>query len=110
MSTDAYSESELRERFEEVVVSTSDKNTKVMHLPSENGEEVPLCDRPLQSKEWREKSLDVYPLGWFENGFCDYCREKIREREERAQQETPDWVYTGEAAPSNAAEAEWADS
>lgn len=73
----AISESEIRQEYSEVIVSTSSKSSKRMHLPSDNGKVEPRCDRALNGKSWRVKDLAVYPPGWHD--FCQSCMDKVEE-------------------------------
>lgn len=77
VDTADYSNAALRDRFEEVVVSTSPKSSKVLHLP--DGDDVePLCGTVPVKKSWRRKEVEVYPSAdWY--SYCDRCRDLLRE-------------------------------
>lgn len=71
-----HTEQALRERFPEIVVSTSSKSDKRLHIPDSDNVE-PLCDVCLMSKSWTLKPVVVYPPGFRE--YCGRCREALRE-------------------------------
>ncbi|PSQ05245.1 hypothetical protein BRC97_09925 [Halobacteriales archaeon QS_6_71_20] len=101
IDTTDYTDADLRERFPEIVVTTSGKSSKVLHVP--DGDDVePLCDVTLVSKEWTRKSVEVYP-GPDYYDYCDRCREKVREEDLSGITPSPDDGY------GNALEAEWAE-
>jgi hypothetical protein len=71
-----YTDEELRERFEHVVLTTNPKSGKRVHVSDDGG---PLCDAPLNGAEWIEKPLEVYPPKWHE--WCVACLDRLRDRD-----------------------------
>lgn len=89
VGTTDYTDSDLRDRFPEVVVSSSGKSTKVLHIP-DGDEAEPLCGVIAVSKGWIRKSVDVYPgPDYYE--YCDRCRGKLRESERYGNALESDW-------------------
>lgn len=108
MTDGGISEAEIREEYGEVVVSTNSKSSKSLHIPEGSGEEPrPLCGKPLQRKEWRRKSVDVYPPGWF--SWCQSCQEELRESEESEATDERESLINEHGVCEGAARAEWTD-
>lgn len=74
-----YSNEALRERFDHVVVSSSGKSTKSLHIP-DGDEAEPLCGVIAVTKNWILKPVEVYPSpDYYE--YCDRCREILCEQD-----------------------------
>jgi hypothetical protein len=97
---------DLRHRFSEIVVSSSGKSNKRVHIPGGDG--TPLCETVLRSKSWRTKPTDSLPPEWVE--WCDRCRARLQERERAEASSLPTWIVTGEVTTGDALEPDWTGS
>lgn len=101
-------ESELRERFPEVIQGRAEK-AKVLHLPDPDTDQPePMCDRHT-SNGWRSVSIGAFPPG--HRDFCTYCKRRLCEQdrcEPPRGPTTPSWtVKQWEKKHCDAMQSDW---
>lgn len=101
-STDV-SDTDLRARYDAVVVSKT-RRARVLHVPDEESEEAsPLCGTADIDRGWKKKSVVCYPPG--HRDWCRRCAELVPDRVPPTG--TPQWIIEGEVVAGNAMAKEW---